>query len=76
MSRHGVFLPLNGRGHVHPEPGNGGAYRKWRTVQPAARSAVTLQSVGPARCLSQRDNGFYRTAPCDRNAQNQRFTIG
>ncbi|WP_329029652.1 hypothetical protein [Streptomyces sp. NBC_01423] len=28
------------------------------------------------RCLYQQDDGYYRTAACDRNAQNQRFTIG
>lgn len=35
-----------------------------------------LQSVGTGRCLYQQDNGLYRTARCDRGAQNQRFTIG
>jgi hypothetical protein len=35
-----------------------------------------LQSVGTGRCLYQQDNGYYRTAPCDRSAQNQRFTVG
>ncbi|MEU6935041.1 hypothetical protein [Streptomyces sp. NPDC046374] len=52
------------------------AGKKWCTVHPAARSAVMLQSVGTGRCLCQQDNGYYRTASCDRGAQNQRFTIG
>ncbi|WP_406282731.1 hypothetical protein [Streptomyces sp. NBC_00209] len=64
------------RGDVYPQPCNGGSYQKWRTVQPAARSAVMLQSVGTGGCLQQQDNGYYRTVACDRNAQNQRFTIG
>ncbi|MYQ76490.1 MULTISPECIES: RICIN domain-containing protein [unclassified Streptomyces] len=72
----GRCLDSNDKGDVYPKPCNGGSYQKWRTVQPAARSAVMLQSVGTARCLYQQDNGYYRTAACDRNAQNQRFTIG
>ncbi|MFE7958812.1 hypothetical protein [Streptomyces sp. NPDC057413] len=55
---------------------NGGSYQMWRTVQPAARSAIMLQSVGTGRCLNPQDNGYYRTAPCDRSAQNQPFTVG
>lgn len=69
-------LDGNERGDVYPLSCNGGSYQKWRTVQPAPRSAVMLKSVGTGRCLYQQDNGYYRTASCDRNAQNQRFTIG
>jgi hypothetical protein len=35
-----------------------------------------LQSVGTGRCLYQQADGYYRTARCDRSAQNQRFTTG
>ncbi|MFF9392012.1 RICIN domain-containing protein [Streptomyces griseoluteus] len=69
-------LDSNDRGDVYPLSCNGGSYQKWVTVQPAARSAIMLQSVGTGRCLYQQDDGYYRTARCDRNAQNQRFTIG
>ncbi|MEV8087761.1 RICIN domain-containing protein [Streptomyces nigra] len=69
-------LDSNDRGDVYPLECNGGSYQKWRTVQPAAGSAVMLQSVGTGRCLYQQDDGYYRTATCDRNAQNQRYTIG
>ncbi|EDY56525.1 conserved hypothetical protein [Streptomyces sviceus ATCC 29083] len=72
----GRCLDSNDRGDVYPLRCNGGSYQKWRTVQPAARSAVMLQSVGTGRCLYQQDDGYYRTARCDRGAQNQRFTIG
>lgn len=72
----GRCLDSNDRGDVYPLPCNGGSYQKWRTVQPAARSAVMLQSVGTGRCLYQQADGYYRTARCDRGAQNQRFTIG
>lgn len=44
--------------------------RKWRTVQPAARSAIMLAAA------STRRTGYYRTAGCDRGAQDQRFAIG
>ncbi|MER5889573.1 hypothetical protein ABT160_37600 [Streptomyces sp. NPDC001941] len=72
----GRCLDSNVQGDVYPLSCNGGSYQKWRTVQPAAGSAVMLQSVGTSRCLYQQDDGYYRTAACDRNAQNQRFTIG
>ncbi|MFB6523651.1 hypothetical protein [Streptomyces sp. NPDC056401] len=61
---------------VYPLRCNGDSHQKWRTAQPAARSAIMLQSAGAGRCLYQQDNGYYRSASCDRNAQNQRFTIG
>ncbi|MDD9381279.1 hypothetical protein M8Z33_32440 [Streptomyces sp. ZAF1911] len=36
---------------VYPLRCNGGSHQKWRTVQPAARSAIMLQSAGTGRCL-------------------------
>ncbi|MEV0210732.1 hypothetical protein AB0H97_36695 [Streptomyces sp. NPDC050788] len=72
----GRCLDSNDRGDVYPLRCNGGSYQKWRTVQPATRSAIMIQSVGTGRCLYQQDDGYYRTARCNRDAQNQRFTVG
>ncbi|MFF1723174.1 RICIN domain-containing protein [Streptomyces sviceus] len=51
----GRCLDSNDRGDVYPVRCNGGSYQEWRTFQPAARSAVGLQSVGTGRCLYQQE---------------------
>lgn len=55
---------------------NGGNNQLWQVIQPAPTSAVMLRNTATRLCLYQTYSGLYRTAECDRNDPDQRWTIG
>ncbi|MFF2847555.1 hypothetical protein ACFVT5_14695 [Streptomyces sp. NPDC058001] len=72
----GHCLDSNSAGDVYPNGCNGGNNQLWQVIQPAARSAVMLRNTATRLCLHQVARGLYRTTTCDRNAHDQRWTIG
>ncbi|WP_037763992.1 RICIN domain-containing protein [Streptomyces sp. 142MFCol3.1] len=69
-------LDSNSAGDVYANGCNGGNNQLWQVIQPAPASAVMLRNTATRLCLYQTSGGLYRTTVCDRNARDQRWTIG
>lgn len=68
-------LDSNSAGDVYANGCNGGNNQLWQVIQPAPTSAVMLRNTATRLCLYQ-SGSLYRTTVCDRNARDQRWTIG